>query len=62
MPLLTAYCLSRIKPRRQKRLYARREELLDLLKARYLKTGTITKVLTSRKLAKRASGIGLKKA
>ncbi len=60
MPLLTAYCLSRVKPRRQKNLYGQREELLANIRDRYLKAGTVTKVLTSRKLAKRASGVGLK--
>ena len=60
LPLLTAYVLSRSKPRKQKRLYDRRDELLDSIKKKYLKTGTVTKVLTSRKLAKRASGVGTK--
>lgn len=62
MPLLTAYSLSRVKPRRQKNLYGRREELLATIRERYLKAGTVTKVLTSRKLAKRSSGIGLRKS
>jgi deoxyhypusine synthase len=60
LPLLTAYCLSRVKARTLKRLYERRAEILDQVKAKYLKTGTVTKVLTSRKLAKRASGVGMK--
>jgi deoxyhypusine synthase len=60
LPLLTAYCLSRTKPRKLKRLYNRRDEILDELKAQYLKTGTVTKITTSRKIAKRASGVGLK--
>src|SRR6266576_3269330 len=60
LPLLTAYCLSRVKPRQLKRLYARRDELLNRVKAKYLKTGTVTKITTSRKLAKRASNVGTK--
>jgi len=60
LPLLTAYCLSRVKPRELKRLYTRRDEILNEVKAKYLKTGTVTKVLTSRKIAKRASGVGLR--
>jgi deoxyhypusine synthase len=60
LPLLTAYCLNRVKARTRKRLYARRDEIFDQVKAQYLKTGTVTKVLTSRKLAKRASGVGIK--
>jgi deoxyhypusine synthase len=61
LPLLTAYCLSRVKPRKLKRLYDRRDEILDNVRAKYLKTGTITKVLTSRKIAKRSSGVGMNK-
>ena len=61
MPLLTAYVLSRVKPRKRKRLYDRRDSILDAVRSKYLKTGTVTKVLTSRKIAKRASGVGLKK-
>jgi hypothetical protein len=30
------------------------------VKALYLKTGTVTKIKTSRKIAKRASSVGLK--
>jgi deoxyhypusine synthase len=60
LPLLTAYMLSRVKPRKQKRLIERRDEILGKVRSQYLKTGTVSKVLTSRKVAKRASGIGLK--
>ena len=60
LPLLTAYCLSRVKPRELKRLYNRRDKILNRVKAVYLKTGTVTKVLTSRRIAKRASSVGLK--
>src|SRR5215216_5731737 len=60
LPLLTAYVLSRVKPRKQKRLYDRRDEILDKVRAQYLKTGTVTKITTSRKLAKRATGVGTK--
>jgi len=60
LPLLTAYMLSRVKPRRLKRLYDHRDTILETVRAKYLKTGTVTKVLTSRKIAKRGSSIGLK--
>lgn len=60
LPLLTAYVLSRVKPRKLKRLYDHRDAILDKVKTKYLKTGTVTKVLTSRKIAKRASSVGLK--
>jgi deoxyhypusine synthase len=61
LPLLTAYALSRVKPRKLKRLYDRRDEILDKVRGQYLKTGTVTKILTSRKIAKRASGVGMNK-
>lgn len=60
MPLLTAYALARVKPRKPKRLYDHRDRMLDKVRQLYLRTGTVTKVLTSRKIAKRASSIGLK--
>ena len=61
LPLLTAYVLSRVKPRKLKRLYDHRDAILDVVKQKYLKLGTVTKVLTSRKISKRGSSIGLKK-
>jgi deoxyhypusine synthase len=61
LPLLTAYCLSRVKPRKLKRLYHRRDEIYDRVRAKYLKIGTVTKIKTSRKIAKRASSVGLDK-
>lgn len=61
LPLLTAYVLARHKPRKNKRLFDSRDELLDSIKSQYLKTGTVSKVLTSRKMAKRASTVGISK-
>ncbi|HAV62643.1 MAG TPA: deoxyhypusine synthase [Verrucomicrobiales bacterium] len=61
MPLLSAYCLSRHRPRNYKRLVDHRDQILERVKSKYLKTGTVTKILTSRKVAKRASTVGLKK-
>ncbi len=61
LPLLTAYCLSRVKGRRLKRLYHRRDEILDQVKAKYLRTGTVTKVKTSRNVGRRAGGAGHRK-
>jgi deoxyhypusine synthase len=60
LPLLTAYALSRVKPRKLKRLFDRRDEIYNKIRNLYLKTGTVTKIKTSRKLAKRASGVGTK--
>src|SRR3984957_15066303 len=60
LPLLTAYCLSRVKPRKLKRLYDHRDQTYDRVKSLYLKIGTVTKIKTSRKIAKRASSVGLK--
>jgi deoxyhypusine synthase len=62
LPLLTAYCLSRVPARKQKRLYDRREEILGTIRERYLSVGTIEKIKTSRKVAKRSSSIGVNKA
>jgi deoxyhypusine synthase len=61
LPLLTAYLLERNKPRKQKRLYDHRDEILNTVKKKYLQTGTVTKVLTSRKIAKRSSSVRMKK-
>ncbi len=60
LPLLTAYLMARVKPRKLKRLYDSRDAILDTVKSKYLKTGTVSKVLTSRKIAKRASSVGMK--
>jgi deoxyhypusine synthase len=60
LPLLTAYCLSRVKPRKLKRLFDHREETYQRVKSLYLKIGTVGKITTSRKLAKRGSSVGLK--
>lgn len=62
LPLLTAYVLSRVSPRPLKRLYNDRDTLLNSIKAIYLKQGTVEKVTTSRKVAKRSSAIGLHKS
>jgi deoxyhypusine synthase len=61
LPLLTAYVTARVKPRKLKRLYDHRDAILETVRSKYLKTGTVSKVLTSRKVAKRSSSIGLKK-
>jgi deoxyhypusine synthase len=62
LPLLTAHVLNRVKPRRHKRLYDRRDAILERVRSKYLATGTVTKIKTSRKLAKRASSVGLKRS
>lgn len=61
LPLLTAYALSRVAPRTPKRLYDQRDRIFDRLKQKYLRTGTVGKVTTSRKVAKRASTVGMSK-
>ena len=69
LPLITAYALTRTKPRKPKRLYDRRDAMHEAIRAQYLKVGQVDKVehrtdLTKKKkprnLAKRASGIGTK--
>ncbi len=61
LPLLTAHALARVKPRKLKRLFDKREEILGEVRKQYLKTGTVSKIKTSRKVAKRSSSIGLPK-
>jgi deoxyhypusine synthase len=58
LPLLSAYCLSRVKPRKPKRLYRRRDAMLGVLRDVYLKVGTVSKIKSSRGKAKRATGAG----
>jgi deoxyhypusine synthase len=60
LPLLSAYALSRSRPRKLKRLYARRDAIHEKLRSKYLQIGTVTKITTSRKMAKRASSVGVK--
>lgn len=55
LPLLTAYALNRHRPRKLKRLIDRRDEIYEKVKTMYLKTGTVTKIHTSRKTPRRAS-------
>ena len=43
------------------RLSDHRDAILDMVKQKHLQSGTVTKVLTSRKIAKRASSVGMKK-
>jgi deoxyhypusine synthase len=57
LPLLTAYALQRHRPRRLKRLHERRDELYAKVKSLYLRVGTVTKIKTSRKRAKRQAGL-----
>lgn len=59
LPLLTAYVLSRVKPRKAKRLHDQRDAILERVRSKYLRTGTVGKIMTSRKIAKRASSVGL---
>lgn len=60
LPLLTAYVLSRVPARTPKRLYDRRDGILGTLRNKYLAVGTVDKIKTSRKVAKRSSSVGLK--
>ncbi len=70
LPLITAYALSRTKPRRPKKLYDRRDEMLEKVRQQYLKVGQVDKVAhrtdvtkkkkPNRNLAKRSSSVGIK--
>ncbi|MEI6714685.1 MAG: deoxyhypusine synthase [Verrucomicrobiota bacterium] len=44
LPLLTAYALDRVKPRKLKRLYDKRDAMLNSIRAQYLKHGTVDKI------------------
>jgi deoxyhypusine synthase len=44
LPILTAYCLSRTAKRPSKRLYEKRDETLEALRAAYFKHGTVEKI------------------
>jgi deoxyhypusine synthase len=73
LPLISAYALSRLAPRKRKRLYLRRDEMLAAVRAEYLKHGTVAKIehrtdvsgapkkKPGRNLAKRSIGAGLAK-
>jgi deoxyhypusine synthase len=66
LPLITAYALSRAPRRKPKRLYERRDEMLDAIRQEYFRRGRVEKVThrtevkkrPRRNLAKRASGVG----
>ena len=68
LPLITAYALSRAPRRKPKRLYERRDEMLEKIRQEYLRRGTVEKIAhrtdvkkaPRRNLAKRASSVGLK--
>ncbi|HEV7925554.1 MAG TPA: deoxyhypusine synthase [Verrucomicrobiae bacterium] len=60
LPLLTACALSGHRPRKLKRLYDRRDAMYEKVKSIYLRIGTVSKIKTSRKLAKRAPGVAVK--
>jgi len=67
LPLITAYALSRAPRRKQKRLYDRREEMLEKIRQEYFRRGSVEKIAhrtevkkkPRRNLAKRASSVGL---
>lgn len=44
LPMITAYALEKVKPRKPKRLYARREALYDALREQYFKHGKVEKI------------------
>jgi deoxyhypusine synthase len=56
LPLLTAYALDRVKPRKLKRLYLRRDAMLDRLKSQYIKHGTVEKIGHRTDLSKPKNG------
>ncbi len=67
LPLITAYALSRAPRRKPKRLYDRRDDILEAIRREYFRRGSVKKIThrtevkkkPRRNLAKRASGVGL---
>jgi deoxyhypusine synthase len=67
LPLITAYVLTRARRRKLKRLYERRDAILETIRQEYLRRGTVEKIdhrtevkkRPRRNLAKRASAVGL---
>ena len=53
LPLITAYALSKVAPRKPKRLYDRRDAMLETLRAIYLKRGKVQKIEHRTNLAKK---------
>ncbi|NBV87329.1 MAG: deoxyhypusine synthase [Verrucomicrobia bacterium] len=56
LPLLTAYALDRVPARPLKRLYERRDEMLEAIRAQYLKHGTVEKIGHRTDLTKEKKG------
>lgn len=56
LPLLTAYALDRVAPRPLKRLYDRRDAMLETIRKQYLKHGTVEKIGHRTDLAKEKKG------
>jgi deoxyhypusine synthase len=44
LPIITAYALSTVKPRKPKRLYNRRDAMLEKIRSMYLKHGKVAKI------------------
>jgi len=74
LPLITAYALSKVAPRKLKRLYDSRDKIYDRLCQQYFKHGTVEKTAhrtdvsstktakrPRRNLAKRSTGAGMQK-
>ena len=67
LPLITAYVLTRARRRKLKRLYRRRDAILETIRQEYFRRGTVEKIdhrtevkkRPRRNLAKRASAVGL---
>jgi deoxyhypusine synthase len=67
LPLITAYVLTRVRRRKLKRLYQRRDAMLEAIRQEYFRRGSVEKIAhrtevkkrPRRNLAKRASAVGL---
>lgn len=55
LPLITAYALTKVAPRKLKRLYDRRDEMMETIRGLYLKTGKVEKIQHRTDLKKKRS-------
>ena len=55
LPIITAYALTKVKPRKPKRLYDRRDAMLEKIRAMYFKHGKIAKIEHRTDLEKKKS-------
>ncbi len=56
LPLIASYAITRVRPRALKKLYNKRDEMLDVLRKKYLKIGAISILQSHRNFSKHPVG------